>query len=142
MLATSLTKASETLEYAAGLIAAGLEPTARAHATAAMFRQLGDSAACDHPLTPADLVAGLEAVSKPLDLTGEYDEPVTIAARRKTCREIATLLRPVPAGGDPKRLAAVLRTVESHYSRSTDPRHVAIATTDGREAFEIEALQA
>lgn len=134
MLAAQLTTARHTLYYAADRIIVGLTPAARAMHTAETFRQLGDSAAGDLPLTPADLVAGLELVAQPL----ATDEPAPVAARRKTCAEIVELLRPVSAG-DARRLAVVLRAVESHFGKSTDPRQTAIGATAGREASEIDA---
>lgn len=134
MLAASALTARETLYYAAGLIETGLAPEGRAGADAKTFRELGDSAG-DLPLTPADLVAGLDLIGAP----SHVSEAPPIAARRKTCFEIAELLRPV-ADGDPQRLAAVFRAIESHFGRSTDDRQKAIAATAGREAAEIEDL--
>lgn len=135
MLAASATTARETFHYAAGLIEAGLTPEGRASATALTFRQLGESAASDLPLTPADLVAGLELLVEPR----AAEELPQVTARRKTCAEIAELLRPVSAG-DPQRLAAVFRAIEQHFARSTDDRQKAIAATAGREAGELEAV--
>jgi hypothetical protein len=134
MLAALLATEHDTLHFAAGLIETGLAPEGRAAATAATFRQLGDSAACDIHLTLADLVAGLELVAASRD-----GDPPPVAARRKTCAEIAELVKPVAPGGNPECLAQVFRCIESHFSRSTDPRQLAIATTAAREAAEIEA---
>lgn len=136
MLAASATTAHDTLHYAAEKIATGLAPEGRGSATAKTFRELGDSAG-DLPLTPADLVAGLDLVAQPQDA----EEPAPIAARRKTCAEIAALLRPV-ATGDAQRLAVVLRAIQSHFGRSKDERQLAIAATAGREASEIDTATA
>jgi hypothetical protein len=141
MLATTLTTARDTLLYAAGLIRPGLEPQGRAAAVAATFRQLADSPARDLPLTPADLVAGLEILVAPR----AAEEPAQVTARRKTCEEIAELLRPVPAG-EPRHLASMFQAVARHFARSGDPRQAAIMATAAREAAvfaaEIEAATA
>lgn len=132
MLAATCTTAHDTLHYAAGLIETGLTPEARAAATATTFRELGDLAG-DLQLTPGDLTAGLAILGAPSAVA----EAPPIAARRRTCSEIAALLRPVP-DGDPLRLAAVFRTVEAKLNGSVGARYRAIAATAGREADELE----
>lgn len=132
MLAANCTTAHDTLHYAAGLIETGLTPVERGIATARTFRELGDSAGT-LMLTLGDLAAGLTILGAPSAVA----EAPPIAARRRTCTEIAALLHPIPHG-DPLRLAAVFRAIESHFGRSTDPRQKAIATTAGREADELE----
>lgn len=137
-----VTTARETLHLAADAIFAGLQPQARATATATTFRQFGDIAG-SMPLTVADLVAGLEVIGRP----GDSDPPPT-SARRGTCREIAELFVPgneqlraalfSPGSGDPRRLAAAWRAIASHFAGSADPRQATIVSTLTREILEIE----
>lgn len=125
--------ARETFRHAADLIAAHLQPEARAFATATTFREIGDIGG-DLPLTPADLAAGLELVAQPRGT----DEPPPVSARRTTCREIAELLRQSGATeGDPQRLAVVLLQVDACCGGSVAARYRAIAATAAREAAEI-----
>lgn len=120
-VANPLSTARDTLRHAAERIAIGLA----CEDTATTFWQFGDIAG-DRPLTLADLAVGLELLVSPRAV----DESPAITARRKTCDDVAALLRPASAG-DPQRLASVLRVVATH--------HAAIAATAAREATELES---
>jgi hypothetical protein len=130
-------KAKDTFTSLADLVVGSLQPDGRATATAATLRQLADSAgAGDLPLTPADAAAGFALLAPLRD-----GDPTPVAARRRTCGELAVLLGDFsifPA--DPQRLAAVFRVVAAHFVGSADPRQAAIAETAAREAVELEAI--
>ena len=130
---TTLSTARETLQHVAERIAIGHAPEEHAFATALTLWQIGDVAG-DLPLTLADLAAGLARLVSPR----AFAESPTTTALRKTCDEVAALLRPTSAG-DPRRVAAVLRVVAAHCAQSRDSHHVAIAATAAREAAELEA---
>ena len=136
MLTQDIITARQTFNYAADRILIGLTPPERAAKTAITFREIGDVADA-LPLTPADMVAGFELLGTQLAAV----EPGNVTGLRNTCREVAALLRPVPDGGDPQRLAAVFRRIETAFGGSVAARYRAIAETAGREAREIEAVR-
>lgn len=127
--------ARDTLRAAAALIAQGFTPEARATAAATTFDQLAEIVGGDLPLSIADLSVGLKLLSTS---RSEAEAP-NIAARRRTCAEIAALLGAGDGLGDPRRLAAVFRAVAERYATSVDPRHAAIRTTATREAGELDS---
>lgn len=147
-MSASITTAQHTLHQIADLVAAGFSPPAseapegRAARTAATLREEGDLAG-DLPLTLGDAVLALRLLADPLP----DDPPGAVPGRRATCAEIAALIQPVPADGNPLHLAAVYRRVELRLHDATDaqgevdPRRRAIATRAGREAAELEQSQ-
>jgi hypothetical protein len=134
IMPAALTTALDTLHHTAERIAIGLAPEDHAVATATTFWQIGDLAG-DLPLTLGDLALGLELLVSPR----AFAESPTTTAYRKTCDDVAALLRQATAG-DPRRLAAVLRVVAKHCAGSRDPHHVALGVTAAREAAELEAV--
>ena len=136
----------QVLENVASLVAAGLTPPARAAATAATIRQLGEiaSAGDELGLSAADVHAGYAqlAAARPGD-------DARIAARRATCGEITVLIEQgsetipgikwSPGAGDSLKFAALLDRVAEQFAGSTDPRQIAITQTALREATELRA---
>lgn len=111
-----------------------ITPEARGLAMAATLEQLGGPELEAHiiGLRCADLGAAYRALSE-----GAEGEHPAIAARRRTCGEIAAL-----CPGDGQITPGVLnlwRAWRDHFASSTDPRHHAMAVTFGRELSELEA---
>lgn len=114
-----------------------LTPPARGAAIAASLRQVGEIGGA-LPLDIIDAHAGFSLLSKPRpEDAGDNSEK--IAARRKTCGDIALICEGIagPDHGDPRKLAAVFECVVAQFAGSTDPRQDAMAWTASREFNEL-----
>jgi hypothetical protein len=124
--------AKEVFELLATHATTRLQPAGRGAATAATLRQIGDVAA-DLPLDIADVRTGFDALAQAIDA-----DPPPIAARRRTCAELALIAEAFDtSGGSRAALATVFDRVASHFEDSGDPRHVSMCDTANREAAEL-----
>jgi hypothetical protein len=133
--------AKECFETIAQHAAKVLTPPARGAAVAASLRQIGELAA-DLPLDLIDAGTGFYVLSQTRE-EDAGDNSERIAARRKTCGELAGIAQSYdPSGGDILRLAAVFDRVVERFTGSADPRQDAMAWTAAREATELRGRAA
>jgi hypothetical protein len=132
---TDLITARSTLDHVAALVERSLSPEARASATAATLRQIGEIGG-DAFVTPGILSRAMNILA-----SGRDTDTPPISSRRRTCGEIADLIGHDPMSA-PDRMVPVLRAVAIALSGTSDPRQAAIAATVSREADEIEAWRA
>lgn len=126
----SLVTARATLFHVASLVEGAFTPPGRAVAIAATLRQIG-ALAGDVCVSPGDVRVAMLIVA-----AERGDDSPAVAARRRTCGEIAEAIDHEPMAR-PSRYGDVLRAVATALTDSTDPRQIAVAATATREADEI-----
>ncbi len=110
-----------------------LQPSPRANATAGTLVQLQSYIPED--LSLADLASAWFVLAAP-----QNEDDVRIAARRKTCEELATIAAQLdPGEGDVSVAIPVWREWRNAFVATGDPRQNAMAETFARELRELQA---